>query len=342
MDNEQILQVQFLPLFPGVLFACWERMTNHDRLSKELLRQFFLEFLQLFFPKMAAAIDPASLAFLDKELFTGPPANERFESDLVARARFFGIEAYFIILAEAHEQGQFDFNERMFWYFALLIHRHKLPVYPIALLSYHSSRTAIGNYRVAFPDLQVLDFNFRVIQLKKLNWRDFLRNPNPVAAALMTKMGMTPEERPRVKLECLRMLVRLRLDRDKSRFISGFIDTYLRLSAEETLIFERETDTLLESGEKETIMELTTSWKEEGIEQGNSQGIIQGISQGIDQGRKEESERMILRQLGRRFGFIPPALISKLKSLSVEQLENLGEALLDFRSLEDLENWLGQ
>ena len=33
----------------------------------------------------------------------------------------------------------------------------------------------------------MLDFRFTVIQLNRLNWRDFARRPNPVAAALMAK-----------------------------------------------------------------------------------------------------------------------------------------------------------
>ena len=32
-------------------------------------------------------------------------------------------------------------------------------------------------YRVVFPDRTVLDFRFRVIQLNRLNWRDFVRQP---------------------------------------------------------------------------------------------------------------------------------------------------------------------
>ena len=45
-------------------------MTNHDRLFKELLTTFFMEFLELFFPKVAAYVDPGSLEFPDKQVFT--------------------------------------------------------------------------------------------------------------------------------------------------------------------------------------------------------------------------------------------------------------------------------
>lgn len=43
---------------------------DHDRLFKELLSTFFVEFVQLFLPDVHAYLDPASVAFLDKEVFT--------------------------------------------------------------------------------------------------------------------------------------------------------------------------------------------------------------------------------------------------------------------------------
>ncbi|MEH2390844.1 MAG: DUF2887 domain-containing protein [Nostoc sp.] len=56
---------------------------------------------------------------------------------------------------------------------------------------------------------------------------------------------------------------------------------------------------------------------------------------------KEEGERkIVLRQLNRRVGNIPDPLLSQIQGLSVEQLEALGDALLDFSTLADLEGWL--
>ncbi len=57
------------------------------------------------------------------------------------------------------------------------------------------------------------------------------------------------------------------------------------------------------------------------------------------EGRQEEGVNLILRQLNRRIGGVSPQLSQRIQSLSVEQLENLGEALLDFHSSEDLEQW---
>ncbi len=43
---------------------------DHDRLFKELLSTFFLEFLDLFFPEVTSSIEADSLTLLDKEIFT--------------------------------------------------------------------------------------------------------------------------------------------------------------------------------------------------------------------------------------------------------------------------------
>ncbi len=61
-----------------------------------------------------------------------------------------------------------------------------------------------------------------------------------------------------------------------------------------------------------------------------------------EEGRQEGEKNLILRLLHRRIGEIDLLLIERITGLSIEQLENLGEALLDFSSVADLEAWLTQ
>lgn len=56
--------------------------------------------------------------------------------------------------------------------------------------------------------------------------------------------------------------------------------------------------------------------------------------------KQEGEQRLIIRLLNRRVGEIDSLLIQKVQQLSVEKLEELGEALLDFTSVTDLETWL--
>ncbi|MEL6163174.1 MAG: DUF2887 domain-containing protein, partial [Cyanobacteria bacterium J06628_3] len=56
---------------------------------------------------------------------------------------------------------------------------------------------------------------------------------------------------------------------------------------------------------------------------------------------KQEGELLIiLRLLNRKVGELPQQVRSRIETLSLEQLENLGEALLDFNSMGDLQVWL--
>ncbi|MDB9433210.1 Rpn family recombination-promoting nuclease/putative transposase [Microcystis aeruginosa] len=65
-----------------------------------------------------------------------------------------------------------------------------------------------------------------------------------------------------------------------------------------------------------------------------------GKAQGREEGRREEAVSLILRLLNRRLGEISSTLGQQIRELSLEQLETLGEALLDFTSLTDLTTWL--
>ena len=67
-------------------------------------------------------------------------------------------------------------------------------------------------------------------------------------------------------------------------------------------------------------MEIVTSWTEQGIQQGEV--------------------ALVMRQLSRRFGQISPELEQQIHRLSTDQLEALGEALLDFSDVTDLQSWL--
>ena len=61
-----------------------------------------------------------------------------------------------------------------------------------------------------------------------------------------------------------------------------------------------------------------------------------------EEGMQQGGATLILRQLKRRVGELPSELQAQIKRLSVAQLEELGEALLGFEGLTDLENWLDQ
>jgi hypothetical protein len=293
---------------------------DHDRLFKELISAFFIEFIELFFPDLAKHIDPSSLTLLDKELFVSVTAGDKFESDLVAKVKYRSRELFFLILVENQSQHQNIFPKRIFNYFSLIHEKYSLPVYPIAIFSFDSPKTKQPEcYKIEFPDFNVLQFNYRVIQLNRINWRDYLNRHNPVVSALMAKMNIPRKDRPKVKLECLRLLATLKLDPAKTQLISGFVDTYLRLNGQEERILLNELQSI-DPVERKSVMEIVTSW--------------------MEQGKHQEALSLIKRQLNKRVGEQLKKFEQRIDHLTTDQLELLADALLDFRDKSDLATWL--
>jgi hypothetical protein len=293
---------------------------DHDQLFKDLLTTFFAEFLELFFPRIAAELDRHSIEFLDKELSTDLAAGERHQVDLLAKARLHGRETFILIHVENQSTYQSEFPKRMFRYFAMLDRKFDLPVFPIAIFSYDRPLTpAMDAYSLELFDFPILRFQFHAIQLNRLSWREFLNKPNPVASALMAKMSVASADRPRVKLECLRMMLTLKLDPARSTLIAAFMKSYLALSAMENLVYD-EAVRQLGPAEQEKVMKYTSEWE--------------------DRGRVEASVSLVIRQLHRKFGSVPPDLSEQISSLSEDHLSNLAEALLDFNTLADAHVWV--
>ena len=68
--------------------------------------------------------------------------------------------------------------------------------------------------------------------------------------------------------------------------------------------------------------------------------IEEGRQKGRQEGEQAGEARLVLRLLTRQVGEITPPARSQIQSLSLEQLENLGEALLNFKGGAELQNWL--
>jgi hypothetical protein len=270
------------------------------------------------------------------ELFTDVVGGEKKIMDIVALAKFqqyakrypLGQDYSFLIHVENESSSKTDFNQRLFRYFCSLFLRYNRPIYPIVVFSYDSpQRLDKSDFVIDFPDKQVLKFDYEIVQLNRLNWRDFIQQKNPIAAALMSKMKIKIRDRPTVKVQCLRLLVTLKLDPAKMQLISGFVDTYFKLNSQEESIFQSEISTI-DLEEREQIMQITTSWKEEGRVEGREEGRVEGQS------------NTILRQLNRKLGNLPEEIATRIRSLEAFQLDSLTEDLLDFETFDDLNRWL--
>ena len=66
----------------------------------------------------------------------------------------------------------------------------------------------------------------------------------------------------------------------------------------------------------------------------------EGRQEGREEGKQNGEMILLIRQLSKKFGKLKDIYIENINSLNIEQLEKLGEALLDFTDINDLETWL--
>jgi hypothetical protein len=100
--------------------------------------------------------------------------------------------------------------------------------------------------------------------------------------------------------------------------LSGFIDTFYGWNPRKKPFFRKN---------KETLMNMVTSWME------------QGIAQAEEKPHARETAR-IIRQLCRTIGTVPPDAEQAIGQISLEQNDQLSDALFDFSSEADLATWL--
>jgi hypothetical protein len=79
-------------------------------------------------------------------------------------------------------------------------------------------------------------------------------------------------------------------------------------------------------------MEIVTSWERKA----RAEGFKQGFKEGVIMGQRH----LVQRLMTRKFISIPPELQAQIDNLTPTQLEAFAEALLEFRDLQDVQQWL--
>lgn len=140
----------------------------------------------------------------------------------------------------------------------------------------------------------------------------------------MSKIDYSQEEKVRVKVEFLKMLVRLKLDPARMQLLAGFFDSYLVLTREEEVQVQAQLARELPLEEVAQMTEILTSWHKRGMEEGRMEG------------RMEETRATILEYVESRFGVHPEGLEMALETASdLEQLKRLRREIFKAASLED-------
>ncbi len=300
---------------------------------KQILEAYFPEFIAFFFPHIYPEIDwQRPPEFLDKELQQIAPAAElgvRLADKLVKLWRHDGEETWLLLHIEIQNQEDGQFAQRMFIYHYRIFDYYQRQVVSLAVLGDERATWRPGQYGYELFGCQ-LQFAFPVVKLVdyRSQWDALAYDRNPFATVVMAHLKTLDTNGDRRERKAWKIwLVKRLYDRGYSAMdvvnLTRFIDWLMTLPQELEALFWQ--DVL--QFEEEKRMPYLMSLERMGEQRGEQRGA-------------ERERSLILRQLTRRVGELPDAIGGQITALSLEQLEGLGEALLDFSGLADLETWL--
>jgi hypothetical protein len=298
-----------------------------DPVFKELLRAFFREFLELFFPEAAARLDLTEVRFLDKEVFTDLPEGSLREPDLVAETRTKEGEPEVILVhVEVQAQKGRAFPYRMFEYYALLRLRTKKPVYPVALMLVGGTGGITREvYEERLLGESILAFRYATVSLPDLAADSYLDSPNPLGPALAALMRPSRKGRARQKLESLLRVVRLPVDEARKSLLAHVVESYLKLTRRE----REDYDNYLRELPQVEVETMVTIFEQRGYEK--------GMRSGKEQGARTAKRAAVAKVLRARFRSVPADLDSRLEAIEdLDVLERLFDRSLTASAIEEV------
>lgn len=218
----------------------------------------------------------------------------------------------------------------MFSYNLRIFDRFGKPAISLAILCDNDTTWRPNQYNYNYPNTR-LNFEFGIVKLLDYQnrWAELETSDNVFATVVMAHLKTQQTikklgERKALKFTLIRRLYELGLPERDIRNLYRFIDWVMILPKALEAEFWQE----FKEYEQERTMSYITTGERIGYERGK------------EEGKQEQGQALVLRQLQRRVGELPPQVRGRIQTLSLEQLESLGEALLDFTALEDLLNWL--
>ena len=296
---------------------------DHDRIFKQLIEAFFREFMELFCPAEAALIDFSRLEFLGKEHFTDTTRGLRRVLDLVVKAGLKAGGERFVLV-----HGEFEasrkaraFPRRMYRYHCQLFLRYDTEIVPIAMFTDDARwrKSVPDHFELSLSGNRFVRFDYHLIKLRQLDYRQFLDSNNPLAYALMAKMDYNQKERVRLKADFLRLILGCPLDPARRSLLVEFVETYVPLAAPEQVEFE---EIVAQDQQYAEVESMITIYERKGMEKGME---------------KAKQDALILLSK-KKFGKLSAAHRRKIRQIdSTERLDALLVALLDAKSLDELE-----
>lgn len=298
---------------------------DHDQRFKSLIREFFADFLRLFFADWAARFDLSSVEWLDKELLPDPPEGSRHLLDLVARLRTLqrvgeaqpaDPEQWLALIHIEIESPDRTtrVKPRLPAYYVHLRDKYGWPVLPIVIyLKVGLNGIGIDSYDESFWDFEILKLNFLYVGLPGLNAVEYLQGDNWLGVALTALMQIPTDQAAKLGAEALRRLTEAPLTEQQRFLLADCVQAYLPLDEQQ----RREYEQMVIGESYSKVMAMNQTVFEKGIEKGRQDSLL---------------------RLGqRRFGSASKEIEMRIRSIhDVDRLEALTDRILDAQNWDEL------
>ena len=303
---------------------------DYDSPWKEILEDYFADFMGYFFPDAAAEIDwSRGFRFLDKELsqvVQDAELGRRYADKLLEVHLVDGGEEWLLVHIEIQGRREAAFPRRMFTYAYRLYDRYGRDIASLAVLAdtspdWRPDRFEIGRWGsrlgLRFPSIKLLDYGSRQGELEAAE--------NPFATVVLAHLAAQATRddvraRYRRKLQLTRRLYERGLTRQRIIDLYRFLDWILRLPDDLEL---RYTDAIF-AIEESLKMPYVSFVERRGQALGEALGEARGAAS-VPRG-----------QLERRFGPLPAETIERLERAEPDVLLAWSLRVLDARSLDEV------
>jgi len=315
---------------------------DHDQRFKSIIREFFADFLKLFFADWAVRLDLTRIEWLTQELLPDPPDGDRHIVDLVAKLptlKPVGDSCLLLVHVEIESPDKTTLLEpRLPGYYLHLKNAHQLPVLPIVIyLKVGLDGIGIRTVTDSVWELDVSTFRYLYVGLPGLEAEPYLHGDNWLGVALSALMKLPKDKAAEYGAEALRRLSEAGSLNEQQRYLLGdCVEAYLPIEQEHLDRF----DAIIEQNSTEGVRAMNKTRYERAIEAGLAKGIEQGIEQGIerglDRGRRAALVEVLEALLDTKFGPLAPGVLDRLRGIPDDRLLALVKRVPFAASLQEL------
>jgi hypothetical protein len=333
----------------------WEAPDDHDQRFKTLIREFFPDFMNLFFENWANRFDLSQIEWLDSELLPNPPEGTRHRVDLIAKLRCLEeIEGYgsdwlaLVHIEIESRDSASSIKSRLPRYYLHLRDKYGYPVLPIVLfLSVAYDGLGVDTVTESFWELDVLRLKYLYVGLPGLEGEKYIQGENSLGIALAALMKLPKADLFDLAWQALSKIHGKGLTEQQVYLLSECFESYSKLSEQELIsLLERIPSRSQEKRmgvlkrnrttydiEKERLM---AEARELALLEGKAQGVAEGKAEGKAEGERLARIELVQLLFTAKFGTIPDGISMKLANLPDSSLKQLAIAITKAATVEEL------